>query len=98
VAAVTWTDPALDLLGEICRYVARRSPGQAVRLAGQMFQATDRLALFPRSGRIVPEHKLDNIREIFVQSYRVIYRVTDDEVEILVVQHGARRLGDIPGL
>ena len=98
MAVVTWTDPALDQLDEICRYVARRSPGQAARLAEQMFQATDRLMLFPRSGRTVPEHKLDNVREIFVQSYRVIYRVTGDEVEILAVQHGARRLGDIPGL
>lgn len=98
MATVTWTHPALDQLDEIRRYVARRSPGQAVRLAEQMFRATDRLALFPRSGRIVPEHKLDDVREIFVQSYRVIYRVSDDEVEILTVQHGARRLGDIPGL
>jgi plasmid stabilization system protein ParE len=98
VATVTWTHPALDLFDEICRYVARRSPEQAVRLAEQMFRATDRLALFPRIGRVVPEHKLENVREIFVQSYRVIYRVTDDEVEVLAVQHGARRLGDIPGL
>ena len=98
MATVTWTHPALDQLDEICRYVARRSPGQAVRLAEQMFQATDRLALFPRSGQIVPEHKLDDVREIFVQSYRVIYCVNGDEVEILAVQHGARRLSDIPGL
>jgi toxin ParE1/3/4 len=98
VATVTWIIPALDHLDEICRYVARRSPGQAVRLAEQMFQATDRLALFPRSGRIAPEHKLDDFREIFVQSYRVIYRVSEDEVEILAVQHGAQLLADIPGL
>jgi plasmid stabilization system protein ParE len=98
VAAVTWTFPALDQLDEICRYVARRSRGQAIRLAEQMLQATDRLALFPRSGRVVPEHKLDDVREIFVQSYRVIYRINDDEVEILAVQHGARPLGEIPGL
>jgi len=98
VATVTWTDPAIDQLDEICRYVARRSRGQAIRLAEQMFEATNRLALFPRSGRVVPEHKLDDVREIFVQVYRVFYRVTGDEVEVLSVQHGARRLGDIPGL
>ena len=99
MATVTWTIPALDHLDEICRYVARRSPEQAVRLAEQMFQATDRLAMFPRSGRVVPEHKLDDVREIFVQSYRVIYRVDGDEVEILLaVQHGAQPLSEIPGL
>jgi plasmid stabilization system protein ParE len=98
VATVTWTLPALDLLDEICRYVARRSPSQAARLADQVFQAADRLAMFPRSGRVVPEHKLDNVREIIVQNYRVFYRLDGDEVEILAVQHGVRRLGDIPGL
>lgn len=98
MATVTWTIPALDQLDEICRYVARRSRGQAVRLADQMVQANDRLALFPMSGRVVPEHKLEDVREVLVQNYRVIYRVTEDEVEVLSVQHGARLLGEIPGL
>jgi toxin ParE1/3/4 len=98
VATVTWTDPALDLLVEILRYVARPSPGHATRLRDQIFQATDNLPSFPRSGRTVREHKLADVREILVQNYRVIYRVADEEIQVLSVQHGARPLGDIPGL
>lgn len=46
----------------------------------------------PRSGRVVPELGRDDIREIFVQSYRIIYRARPDTVEILTVHHGARVL------
>ena len=98
MATVAWTEPAPEMLDEICRYVARHSREQAIRLAEQVFQATERLARSPRSGRIVAEHKLDEVREVFVQGYRVLYRLANDEVEVLAVQHGARPLGDIPGV
>ena len=47
---------------------------------------------------MVPEVGRDEIREIIVQSYRIIYRVLPDEVEILTIHHGARLLGDLPAL
>lgn len=43
-------------------------------------------------GRVVPEENDPNIRELFVQSYRLIYRVRDDEVQIINFLHGARDL------
>jgi toxin ParE1/3/4 len=47
---------------------------------------------FPRLGRIVPELEIENIREIIVGSYRVIYRIREDDVQLLTVHHGARPL------
>ena len=35
---------------------------------------------------------IENIREIIVGSYRVIYRIRRDEVHLLTVHHGARLL------
>jgi len=52
--------------------------------------ATERLAEFPRPGRVVPEIGVQEIREVIVQSYRVIYQVVGEEVEILTVHHGAK--------
>jgi toxin ParE1/3/4 len=92
VARVTWTDQALDDLDAICLFVARDAPRYAEIVAARVFRATDRLSQFPRSGRIVPEVGRDDIREVIVQSYRVIYRLRTDEVEILTVHHGARPL------
>lgn len=67
-------------------------------LAERAFSATDRLAEFPRSARVVPELARPSIREVFVFSYRVIYRCGDERVDILTVFHGARLLdsSDVP--
>jgi toxin ParE1/3/4 len=92
VAQVTWTDQALDDLDAICRFIARDAPRYATLFAERVFQATDRLAQFPRVGRVVPEVGRDDIREVIVQSYRVIYRLLPDEVEILTIHHCARPL------
>jgi len=60
------------------------------------------LAKFPRAGRKVPEFDDENVRELVVYSYRLIYRLQDDEVVIAAVIHGRRtltateRLGDNP--
>ena len=45
-------------------------------------------------GRVVPERDDPDIREIFIYSYRVIYRIRKDQIEVLAVIHGARLLPD----
>ena len=76
----------------ICLFIARDAPRYANLFADRVFRATDRLAQFPKSGRVVPEIGRDDVREVIVQSYRVIYRLLPEEVEILTVHHGARLL------
>jgi plasmid stabilization system protein ParE len=57
------------------------------------FETVKRLVAFPRSGRVVPEAVRDEIREIFLGNYRIIYRVANPGlIEILTVHHGARLL------
>ena len=64
-----------------CR-VARRT---VVRVAGLSDQ--------PGQGRRVPELEgSDEVREVIVQSWRVIYRVTEADVVIVAVVHSARLL------
>lgn len=45
---------------------------------------------FPERGRIVPELKRQDRREIFVQKYRLVYKVEHDLVLILRLIHGQR--------
>ena len=90
MAQITWTNQALDDLDAICLFIARDAPRYAELFAERVLRATDRLAKFPLSGRVVPEIGRENIREVIVQNYRVIYRVLYDQVEILTVHHGAR--------
>jgi plasmid stabilization system protein ParE len=82
----------LDDLEAVCLFIARDAPQYAQVFATRVFRATDRLEDFPQMGRVVPEINRDDIREVIVQSYRIIYRLLPDEVEILTVHHGARTL------
>jgi plasmid stabilization system protein ParE len=50
------------------------------------------LGKFPYVGAIVPETGDSEFRERFVYSYRVIYRVTEEQVLIVAVVHGRRLL------
>ena len=92
MARVTWTEQALDDLDDVCMFIARDTRAYASVFAAQVFQAVERLGDFPRSGRIVPELDRDEVRELIVHSYRIIYRLIPDQVEILTVHHGARPL------
>jgi len=92
VAKVRWTAQALDDLDSVCAYIARDAPHYALLFASDIFEAADHLAQFPRLGRIVPEVARDDVRELVVGNYRLIYRIFHNQVEILTVHHGARRL------
>lgn len=92
MAEVRWTSQALDDLEAICLFIARDAPQVAAIFADRVFRATDRLTDHPRSGRIVSELEIENIREIILGNYRLIYRIEEDEVQIVTVHHGARLL------
>jgi plasmid stabilization system protein ParE len=53
------------------------------------------LQQFAERGRLVPEEKDPKIRELFVQSYRLIYRIRGNDVQIINFVHGARDLAAI---
>jgi len=63
-----------------------------------MLRTVERLEVFPRAGRVVLELGRDDIHEVIVQNYRVIYRVLPNGVQILAVRHGARLLGNVHGV
>ena len=88
-----WSDVAAADLDDIYDYIARDVPYYAELFVDQLVSATDRIEAHPRIGRRVPEagHR-DDIRELFVQRYRVIYRVDVDGILILTIVHGSRDL------
>lgn len=43
-------------------------------------------------GRVVPEAQGENIREMLYRSYRIIYRLVGERVDMLAVIHGSRDL------
>ena len=92
MAEVRWTQQAVDDLEAIADFIAADSPQYASLFIIDVLTAVERLTSFPKSGRVVPEISDPLIREIVFGSYRIIYRVKDNFVELLTVYHGARLL------
>jgi addiction module RelE/StbE family toxin len=97
MAIVRWTQHALDDLRDIHDFIARDSPRAAESLVDRLLTATERLATFPESGRVVPEFPELTYREIIVSSYRALYRQEENAVWIAAVIHGRRHLDREPG-
>ncbi len=92
MAEVRWTLQAANDLEAITDFIAADSPNYASFFAMDALAAVERLAGFPNPGKVVPELDDPGIREILFASYRIIYRVKGELVEILTVYHGARLL------
>jgi plasmid stabilization system protein ParE len=54
------------------------------------------LIKFPYSGSVVPEYGLEDIREIFSDSYRIIHQVHPEKARIFAVIHGSLTLAKFP--
>jgi plasmid stabilization system protein ParE len=80
------------MLDEALAYIARDSHAAAERLLIEALDAASSLGVFSERGRLVPELNQPNVRELFVQRYRLLYEVTASEVHILAFVHGARDL------
>jgi plasmid stabilization system protein ParE len=91
---VIWTDAGQACLHAALAHVAVESPMGAERLLEAILAMADSLEHFAERGRVIPEIGRDDIREVFVFSYRIVYRVTDKDVRIQAVIHGARDLSE----
>jgi plasmid stabilization system protein ParE len=90
---VVWSRRASEDLAAIADYIAADSPTYAGIVVKKVVYQTRALSRFPRSGRKVPEFDDENIRELLVYSYRIIYRLEEREAVIAAVIHGKRMLG-----
>ena len=89
MAEVTWSPQSIHDLESIKAFVAGESPHYAGLIVQRLVAAVERLAMFPNSGRVVPEFGDPVIREVLWRNYRLVYRVLGQNVEIVTVFHGA---------
>jgi toxin ParE1/3/4 len=91
---VRWTDRALADLDAIGDYIARDDPPAAERWVLKLASTAERMASVPRAGRRVPEFERDDLRETFLRSYRIVYRVLAQGIQILTVFEGHQQFPD----
>jgi len=87
-----WSQRALTDLEGIAEYIATDSPTYAANVVKKILNQVRLLAQFPRAGRIVPEFDDENVRELIVYSYRVIYRLQENEIVVAAIIHGKRNI------
>ena len=96
---VEWTELAIAQLDEAMGYIAADRPTVALEWLEMLLGEAERLADFPDSGRVVPEAARDEIREIVVSPYRLVYRRDRDAVLVTMVLHERQNIesADIVG-
>lgn len=52
----------------------------------------EQIAAFPASGRMVPEFEREEIREVIEGSYRMIYYIKPEQIDVLAVIHGSQQI------
>jgi toxin ParE1/3/4 len=92
MAEVIWTEPAVQELDAIAEYIALDNPAAASDLVKDIFNKTERLENFPKSGRIPPELPDSVYREVVVPPCRIFYREDEQRVFVLYVMRKERQL------
>jgi len=87
-----WSEAATEDLAEAAEFIARDSKFYAAALVREARAAARTLRSFAERGRIVPEARSSQIREISVKSYRLIYKISPDVIAVVAFVHGARDL------
>jgi len=89
---VHWTNTAEEHLDAIFNYIAQNSPEYAKHMVDRITRRSQQIAEYPLSGRRVSEHDFNQIREVIEGSYRIIYHIKSDQVDVLAVIHGAMNI------
>jgi plasmid stabilization system protein ParE len=94
---VIWDDEALEELRQAVRHIAQHNPAAARKTGGTILDKAGMLGAFPQLGKAFHKLSRNDVREIPVPPYRIIYHVKDSErsVRILKVWHGARQEPEI---
>ena len=82
---------ALSDLGSIVDYLSNVNPKAALRLVDKFEERWELLATQPRSGFLRQDLGPD-LREVVVGEYLSIYRLDDNDIEVLRVLHDRRNI------
>lgn len=90
-----WTARSRRDLADIERFIARDDPGAARRWVMRLETRARKAAMTARAGRVVPEIGRDDVREVIVKGYRIVYLVRAEDVVVLTVFESHRLLPQI---
>jgi len=89
---IAWSPLAVDRVSEIAGYIAQDKPSAAEKWINTVFSKVEQLKSSPEIGRIVPEIRNDQFRELIYGNYRIIYRIEKKQISVLTIRHGKQIL------
>ena len=92
--SLLWSARARRDLDQIAGYIARDKRAAARNWIAKLREAAEGAARMPLAGRIVPEIQREDVREVLLRSYRIVYGVRDDHVLVFTVFGGGKQLSE----
>ena len=84
---IVWSPLSRNNLKRIFDYISADSPEIAQKFTRNLVKQVKILEKFPFSGKKVSELKFTESRETIYKSYRIIYCVDEDVVQIITIIH-----------
>ena len=89
---IVWSTEARRSLRAIRRFIAQDSEFYAARMVGRIIERIERAALQPAQGHPVHEYPEEQLKEVHEPPYRLIYRYSVEELEIVTIIHFKQQL------
>lgn len=87
-----WSTKAEQSLERIYQHIKEKSPSAAIRVKSEIFKTTRNLSSFPEKYQLDEYYSNNpgNIRRFFRWTYRIIYEINEETIDILNVIHAGK--------
>ncbi|MBI4844264.1 MAG: type II toxin-antitoxin system RelE/ParE family toxin [Nitrospirae bacterium] len=93
IIRATFAESAFSDLDDIkAFYKSEGLPETGNRLISELLSEVERLRVYPKSGRIVPEFNVEYLREIIHPPFRIVYRYDKNRVRVVRIWRSERLL------
>jgi toxin ParE1/3/4 len=90
---VIWTPLAQADLKNIYHRIAKDAPLNAKKVSAEIVKHVDGVLSLPQDlGKKVPEFNRDDVREIHIHAWRIIYQVQEQKRVVIALFHKRREL------
>jgi toxin ParE1/3/4 len=84
---IIWSPRAMGKISELSDFIAEDSPSRATTWLESIFESVEQLSEFPEIGRILPNQQDQNLRQLIIDNYHIIYRINKKQIRILVIRN-----------
>ena len=91
---IIWSPLAASRLESVFKYINEENEIAAYKMVNRILKKVESLSKYSTRGRMVPEASREEIREVFVGEYRIIYRIETKRLIILTIRNFKQQLPD----